>query len=324
MQDAQHRPTILVSAGSADSNSITAMMAMVRATGAQPMLITNHAQRMSDKNDAMFAAQVEADLAKADGVIVMGNNSDIDPLDYNSPFKDPHTKSEADTPEGHARAKYEYALLAAAVHNKTPVLGVCGGMQRLNVLLGGTLDQHVPDKVGNNHHAQQDEHIPPYIPVEFVQIGEGSTLSKIADGIPGVYAPTSQPLPPGITMENSMHHQAVDKIGTGLRVSAASIEPERSDVRIVEAIEADPNGKFKDQFLMGVQWHPEFGASDLSPKLLKHFTNKAREYGKAHVRAENPGIGLQETMRNVNVPATWTDRIHAQRAALTGMGLGRQ
>lgn len=319
MPDAQHRPVILISGSRPDSPSVAAMMAMVRASGAEPMLIANHLHRVEGKNDNAFVAEVEATLAKADGVIVMGNNNDIDPIDYHSPFKHPKTKSEADTPEGLARGKYEYVLLSKALEKKTPLLGVCGGMQRLNVLLGGTLNQHVPDLVGNEMHDQSTANIPNYIPVEFVQVGPNTTLEKIADGVPGVFTPNLDKPIHGVTMENSLHHQSVDKLGNGLRVSAASIEPNKPDVRIVEGIEADPNGKFGGQFVMGVQWHPEFGASDLSIKLINQLAAQAREYGKTRSSQQ----AMEETMRSLGTGiGNWADRIRAQQPT-PALALGR-
>lgn len=313
MPDAQHRPVILISGSAPDSSSVGAIMAMVRAQGAEPMLITNHAGRLQGKDDHAFIADVEATLAKADGVIVMGNNNDIDPYDYNSPFKHPKTKSEADTPEGVARGKYEYVLLTKALEKKVPLLGVCGGMQRLNVLLGGSLNQHVPDLVGNEMHDQSAAHIPGYVPVEFIKVEEGTSLHRIADGVPGMYVPSSDKPIPGIAMENSFHHQSVDKVGKGLRVSAVSIEPDKPDVRIVEAIEADPQGKFGGQFVMGVQWHPEFGASDLSANLIKHLAEQARGYSK--IRSSEQA--MQETARSLNAPQqAWVQRLRRQQAAL--------
>ena len=316
-----HRPVILISTMTPDSPSATAIMAMVRATGAEPMLISKHAERLAGKDNHAIALQVKADLAKADGVIVMGNNSDIDPGDYGAKEKHKETHSERATPEGEARAKYEYALLAAALEKKTPLLGVCAGMQRLNVLLGGSLNQHVPDLIGSNEHDQTQSHVAPYIPVEFVQIGQGTLLSAIADGIPGVYTPTSEKLPPGVVMENSMHHQSIDKVGGGLRISAASGEPHRPHVHVSEAIEADPTGPFGHQFVLGVQWHPEFGASDLSVRLLGQLARQALEYGKI----KSALAPMEETVRSQGeatlagaeagpLIGSWAQRLRQQQA----------
>src|SRR5690606_34383926 len=115
------------------------------------------------KDEQAIVEQVKADIAKADGVLVMGNDSDINPGDYGAKAIHKETKTETNTPQGLARARYEYALIGAALGKKVPLMGVCAGMQRINVLLGGTLNQHVPDTLGNNEHAQS---VPMYIPVE--------------------------------------------------------------------------------------------------------------------------------------------------------------
>ena len=279
----QTHPVILISGASAHSASVQAMTTRILATGGEPVVIDDHLGHLAGKDEAGIRAQVQADLARADAVIVLGNSRDIDPARYGQ-LRHEHTVVETETPEGRARAAYEYALIEETLAAKKPYLGVCGGMQRLNVLLGGSLHQHVPDLVGNEMHNQKTHDTPPFIPVEFVQVTEGTTLASIGEGAPGVYVPAHGVLPSNVTMQNSMHHQAVDKVGEGLRVSAASLEADRPEVHIVEAVEADPNGRFGQQFIMGVQWHPEFGDSVLSHQVINRLTAEAREYAKGHER----------------------------------------
>ncbi|MFD9594105.1 gamma-glutamyl-gamma-aminobutyrate hydrolase family protein [Kitasatospora sp. NPDC059973] len=160
-------------------------------------------------------------LARLDALVITGG-PDIDPAYYGQP---PHPLTEADSPE---RDQWESALLRAALAAGMPLLGICRGMQVLNVVCGGSLVQHLPDVVHPDVHA----------------------------GTPGRYgAHTVRPVPGtllgGLLPESELtvptfHHQAVDRLGAGLRVSAHA--PDGT----VEAVEGPG-------FTLGVQWHPEQG-----------------------------------------------------------------
>jgi putative glutamine amidotransferase len=205
----------------------------MRMTGAVPMLIADHVLRVGGSDDVdIIRKQVESDLAKADGIIVMGNDSDIDPGDYGESFRHPKTNSEKATHEGRVRAAYEYKLIEESLKMKLPIFAVCGGMQRLNVLLGGTLHQHVPDLVGTAYHHQGGAGIAPFIPVQFVGVVPGTRLAKVAKELGGLFTPQHEDLPPGVFMENSFHHQAVDRVADGLIPCAFSLEPDKPDLYI--------------------------------------------------------------------------------------------
>jgi gamma-glutamyl-gamma-aminobutyrate hydrolase PuuD len=124
------------------------------------------------------------------------------------------------------------ALLATALDDDLPLLGVCRGMQLLNVALGGTLIQHLPDRIGNETHQSA--------PAEFsrraVTVQPDSRLGGILGERPEVLC---------------YHHQAVDRIGAGLRPVAWSEDG------AVEALEL-PGARFA----LGVQWHPEADPTD--------------------------------------------------------------
>ncbi len=330
------KPIILISAGKTDSKSVAAIMASMRSLGAEPMLIANHLERLQGMDVEAIRLQARADIAKADAVILMGNNSDIDPADYHA-ARHPKTISEADTPEGWVRAAYEYILTGAALEQKKPFLGICGGMQRLAVLTGGTLAQHVPDLLEkradgreDNRHSQPVDLIAPYIPVEYISIAEGSTLAAISQGARGLFVPAT---PPGLPkhpvfMDNSMHHQSVASLknDSGLRFCASSLEPDQPEKYLVcEAIEADPNGRYGNQFVMGVQWHPEFGASDVSANLLRHFVDTSRQQAQSAQRS-NDSIPMAETLASIEAdkrkalsdtytlpPDSWAARILKQK-----------
>lgn len=262
-------PIIGISAAQADSKSLSAIMTMVRSLGAEPRLLSNHSQRISLAGG--LPQLIKEDMEALDAVIIMGNNSDIDPAKYGA-ARHPETNIETDL----ARASYEEALIKEAMAGKMPLLGICGGHQRINILAGGTLHQHLPDIVGNNHHAQGD--IPGFIPVEYIGIANDTMLGDMAATINDSVA---QHQAPKVVVENSFHHQAVDKVANGFRVAAVSADG------MIEGIECDPLGPYRDQFIMGVQRHPEFGASPLGPKIVGRVISEAKYYAQAHSKSAN-------------------------------------
>ncbi|MGE0754074.1 MAG: gamma-glutamyl-gamma-aminobutyrate hydrolase family protein [Alphaproteobacteria bacterium] len=314
-------PVIGISGQDMASGSLRSMVAQVRAMGGIPLVLSNFTDGRRDPG---------ADVEKIDALIVMGNDKDIDPAVYNQ-ASHPKTNPETATEEGKARAQYEYQIMDKALARGMPVLGVCAGMQRLNVLLGGSLHQHIPDLTGHDEHAQNTAGIAPYVPVEPVIIQQGTTLAGIADQTQSYYMPSHTASGDAVFMENSFHHQAVDRIGQGLRASAqAKDEITYSDgtkKRLVEAIEADPNGMFKDQFVLGVQWHPEFAASELAPKIVGTLVDKGREYAQKHAREHAPEQALVENaisaeakidpasegQQGITRPGSWTDTIRQDR-----------
>ncbi len=283
------RPVIGISGSNADSASVRAMMTQVASSGAIPLFLGNHGAR-----------NARDDIQKIDALIVMGNNADIDPAKYG---EKPHakTKSEMQTLEGRSRANYEYELIEQALKQKMPMLGVCGGMQRLAVICGGKLHQHVPDLTGHDDHAQQEHNIAPFIPVQAVHIDENSTLGNIGNSllasighkILSVFTPSHKDY---TYQENSMHHQAVATPGDGLRAVAYADDKLPDGSKLIEAIEANPSGRFKDQFIIGVQWHPEFSASELGAKIATRLSEEAQHFAKTHGRSHLADEAQKETM----------------------------
>ncbi|MDX1641148.1 MAG: type 1 glutamine amidotransferase [Balneolaceae bacterium] len=136
-----------------------------------------------------------------------------------------HTKKYPVDPE---RDKLEFALLEKALNQKKPVLGICRGMQLLNVHFGGSLHQDI-----SGFYAEQPQ-ISTIFPKKRIAITQGSKLEKL--------------LQTDVCNVNGLHNQAIDKLGEGLRKTAKELN---SDVW--QAIEhADYS------FLIGVQWHPEY------------------------------------------------------------------
>ena len=195
----------------------------------------------------------------------------------------PQTRSELTTVRGKARARYEEAMLKQVLACGIPVLGICGGMHRINVLCGGTLHQHIPDLVGCDKHRQHKQGIAPHIPIVPIVIKDHTMLADMASGIQAPFVKKDEADCPKVIMENSMHHQAVDIVAPDFRVCAVTDTIRFSQCRygfMVQAIEADPEGKYGKQFALGVQWHPEFGARALGVRIASHLIKAASAYAK--------------------------------------------
>jgi putative glutamine amidotransferase len=172
-----------------------------------------------------FVAPPEADayLALLDGLVLSGGGFDVPPALYGEevrPACGPLIPERTDT---------ELHLLRAALAAGTPVLGVCGGMQLLNVALGGSLHQDLPTETGIRIHQQP---APKDVPSHDVEVAAGTRLAALVGA--------------GRLRVNSTHHQAVKAVGPGLLVTA------RSPDGIIEGIELPGH-----RFALGVQWHPE-------------------------------------------------------------------
>jgi putative glutamine amidotransferase len=176
-----------------------------------------------------------------DGLILAGG-SDIDPGAYG---EDAHPETAGTNPE---RDAFEIALAQRAVERDLPFLGICRGMQVLNVARGGTLLQHLPESHGHDHHRRSsgsfdgNDHQ--------VRLEAGSLAARAAG------EESHRTL--------SHHHQAVDRLGEGLVVSGHS---ELDD--LPEAVELPGT-----RFVLGVQWHPEV---DETSRLIGALVDDARQ-----------------------------------------------
>jgi putative glutamine amidotransferase len=168
-------------------------------------------------------------IEQCDGVLLPGSKADVDPAKFGAAR---HPKTEAADPK---RDAVDELLLQDAYNMRKPILGICYGLQILNVYQSGNLLQHIES--GVNHEAGRK------VPVAHdVVIESGSKLAEIVGGQSRSDAPIRIPA-------NSSHHQAAgDVIGDGLRVVARCPEDE-----IIEALE----GLSPDHFVLAVQWHPE-------------------------------------------------------------------
>jgi putative glutamine amidotransferase len=186
---------------------------------------------------------VEEALERLDGLVLSGGG-DIDPARYGAQ-RAPQTA----TIRGERDAA-ELALLAKALSLGLPVLGICRGMQLINVARGGSLHQHLPDIVGHDEH----QPAPGTFGTHDVTVTAGTRLAGIVGGAGQlrVAVPTH-------------HHQGIDALGQGLSATAWAADG------TIEAIELDPR---EHPFVLAVQWHPEAG-DDLS--LFRALTAAAAE-----------------------------------------------
>jgi putative glutamine amidotransferase len=169
-----------------------------------------------------------ASLKNLDGVLLTGGG-DIDPAHYH---ESRHPKTNDPDP---ARDTFELALAKLALSNDVPMLGVCRGLQIVNVAGGGTLIQDIPSEV--NQALPHEVNNPLYAIAHEVWVARGSALSKVMQ----------EELADGEVLQvNSRHHQAIKQTASGFDVSATAPDG------IIEAIERPAS-----RFCIAVQWHPE-------------------------------------------------------------------
>ena len=185
-------------------------------------------------------------VTQVDGILLSGSDSDVDPRYYG---QEPHPNL------GHVvaeRDEVDQMLLAAAEERRLPVLAICYGVQALNVYRGGTLYQDIPSQVpGAIKHEQGDPYEPP---THTILLEEESLLADLAG--------RSDP------RVNSHHHQAIDRVGRGLRPIAWAKD---------DFIEAVIN-EAPDHWMLGVQWHPEASTTidDFSRAIFDQFVREVQ------------------------------------------------
>ncbi len=163
-------------------------------------------------------------LELIDGLLLVGG-PDLDPTFYGAPD---HPEAEEHQPE---RDAFELSLLAGARERDIPVLGICRGMQVINVAAGGSLHQHLPESLGRSEHRRS--------PGRFDGNDHAVELSDATRARTAAAEPRHRVI--------SHHHQGVDRVGDGLVVSGRSTEE-----GLVEAVEPADGA-----WVLGVQWHPE-------------------------------------------------------------------
>ncbi len=175
----------------------------------------------------LVGGDTESVLGRISGLVLSGGG-DMDPACYGGETHPANYMIDAE------RDRYELALARGALQRGMPIFAICRGMQIMNVALGGTLITHVPDVFGDG----VDHRLPPREPVAHdVAVERESAVLGAAAGREALEV-------------MSWHHQAVDRLGEGLRVVA------RASDGVVEAVELEAESWF-----LGVQWHPELNAA---------------------------------------------------------------
>ena len=208
------------------------------------------------------ASSVPVLIAGLNGLVLTGGR-DVDPSLYDQA---PHEQT--DLPD-HRRDRFELILTRAAIDADLPFLAVCRGLHILNVARGGTLFQHLPDRLGNQTHRPD----PVKMTTHTVTISAASKLGRVLGESAQVPA---------------AHHQAIDRIGTGLLTVAWTHD------QVVEAVELQGH-----RFGLGVQWNPEDGDD---PRLFEALVTEAeaaavQSAGPPPARSDRPLQALRQTPR---------------------------
>ena len=202
--------------------------------------------------------------SRLEGFVLSGCPVDVDPVRYGQGW---HPEVKAICSE---RDETDFAILEGAFREKKPILGICFGVQSLNVFLGGTLIQHIPEALPSalEHQDRQARHA--------VLPESGSRISDWAGAAREIVV-------------NSSHHQSIQNLGRGLKVTA------RSPDGVIEAVE----GNFPEHFVLGVQWHPEriWEQEKVSRRIFAELIRAALEC--RHAATENGDRALKSEIGNI-------------------------
>lgn len=251
------RPLVLVSSDERELHGFiwhaaidTYLKALAGPAGVTPLIVPSLGEAMI--NDRLLDA--------ASGVLVTGSRTNVHPDLYDE------APSEAHEPYDPARDATSLPLIRAALNRGLPLLAICRGHQELNVAMGGTLATEIQEQEGRRDHrggpsdAPQDER---FAHNHTIAVTPGGALERIL-GVDELSV-------------NSVHRQAIDRLGNGLVVEATA------DDGTVEAISV----RDADTFALGVQWHPEYWASQSdqadapSTKIFRAFGEAARRHPRA-------------------------------------------
>ncbi len=184
-----------------------------------------------------------------DGLIITGGR-DMDPEHYG---QQRHPATDEPVQANRDRDAWEMALVRGAIRRGLPVLGICRGAQVMNVALGGTLHQHLPDVIGHTGH----------------QLGDAVFSTSSVHTVPGTRLAS---LIGDSSDAQCYHHQAIDRLGDGLVVSAQDADG------VIEGVEIPG-----EDFVLAVQWHPEERLDDI--RLFVAVVQAAAQYATRKVNA---------------------------------------
>ena len=219
--------------------------AAIAGAGVLPVLIPSFGERID----------LDSLLDRVDGVMITGSRSNVHPSLYGG------EATEANGPYDTGRDATTLPLIRKAIERGIPLLAICRGIQEMNVALGGTLATEIQDKDGVMDHRapvsdDQDERFAIH---QQIRIAEGSCLADIFGS--------------GEVTVNSLHRQAIDRLGDRLQVEAVAHDG------TIEAVSV----KQSRAFAVGVQWHPEYwvNSDDTSLKIFQAFGDAARAYAQS-------------------------------------------
>ncbi|WP_425487724.1 gamma-glutamyl-gamma-aminobutyrate hydrolase family protein [Mesorhizobium erdmanii] len=226
--------------------------AAVAAAGVFPVLVPSFGDRLD----------FEQLLDAVDGVMITGSGSNVHPSLYGG------DASEANGPYDPARDSTTLPLIRKAIDHAVPLLAICRGIQELNVALGGTLATEIQDRPGSPDHRapQSDSRDEQFAIRQTVTVKPGSCLA----GVIGA----------GDIKVNSLHRQAVDRLGTGLQVEVVAEDG------TVEAVSVRTTGAFA----VGVQWHPEYWvkSDEASMRIFRAFGDAVRAHAAGRIGNQQP------------------------------------
>jgi putative glutamine amidotransferase len=199
-----------------------------------------------------------------DGLVLAGG-SDIDPATYGAE-RHPETSGVC-----RPRDDFELALARRALERDMPLLGICRGMEVMNIACGGTLYQHLPEEVGHENH----RHSPGVFADHEVELDSGSLAARAAGEERHAI--------------KSHHHQGVERLGEGLEVTGRS-----QDDDAIEAIERPDR-----RFALGVLWHPE---QDETSRVIGALVEEARAKVAGRASHGGPEAPLPDQIAGLDAP----------------------
>lgn len=188
-------------------------------------------------------------IASLDGLMIVGGYFDINPRRYGEEEIHPTVKFNS------IRENFEYEIGKKAIQTNIPILGICNGMQLINVLHDGKVIQHIPDE--NKYMDHEQSH------VEGFKDYHTSYHEVTIDKESKLFSIVKQEK----FLTNSSHHQAAKVAGKGLKIVATASDG------VIEAVE-----KENHPFCIGVQWHPEFEVSNADHEIFESFVAAAKNY----------------------------------------------
>lgn len=239
----EHRPAIGILTAVIDANwSVWNQQAALLPAGYVTAIQRAGGLALMVAPDPRLVEEPDELLDRIDALILAGGN-DVDPASYGA---EAHPETGRPIPQ---RDEFEIAMARRAVERDMPLLGICRGMQVLNVAFGGTLLQHLPEELGHEEHRR--------VPGSFdgsdhaVRLRSESLAAQAAGEL--------------VHNTKSHHHQGVAEIGRGLTVTGVSVIDD-----LPEAIELPGQ-----RFVLGVQWHPE---ADERSRVIGALVQAAAEY----------------------------------------------